>query len=168
MNQLSVLAPQGRFILGQSRRWLADLNDSHLALEPLAGLKTAGWLVGHLAVTGDFGRRICGLSTICPKEWRTHFNPGTFPSPDPATYPPMAELRDAMLNVYRGLFAEAPSAPDEVLSRPNPYVPAQPFIPTAGEFAAYLMTGHLAHHLGQLSSWHAAAGLRRTGERGED
>lgn len=97
MNQLSVLAPQGRFILGQSRRWLADLNDSHLALEPLAGLKTAGWLVGHLAVTGDFGRRICGLSTICPKEWRTHFNPGTFPSPDPATYPPMAELRDAML-----------------------------------------------------------------------
>jgi hypothetical protein len=25
------------------------------------------------------------------------------------------------------------------------------------------MTGHLAHHLGQLGSWHAAAGLRVIG-----
>ena len=78
MNALGTFAPQGKFIFGQGKRWLADLTDDHLALEPIAGTKTAGWLVGHLSVTGDFGRRICGLTPMCPKEWRAIFNPGTF------------------------------------------------------------------------------------------
>ena len=96
MNALGTFAPQGKFIFGQGKRWLADLTDDHLALEPIAGTKTAGWLVGHLSVTGDFGRRICGLTPMCPKEWRAIFNPGTFPSLDRSIYPPMAELRDMM------------------------------------------------------------------------
>lgn len=37
-----------------------DLNDSHRALEPLPRTKTAGGLIGHLCVTGDYGRKICG------------------------------------------------------------------------------------------------------------
>jgi len=56
MNALGTFAPQGKFIFGQGKRWLADLTDDHLALEPIAGTKTAGGLVGHLSVTGDFGR----------------------------------------------------------------------------------------------------------------
>jgi len=164
MNALGAFTAQGRFIFGQGKRWLADLDDTHLALEPVPGTKTAGWLVGHLSVTGDFGRRICGLTPLCPKEWRVLFNPGTFPSLDRSVYPPMAELREAIANVYKSFFADAPSAPDEVLAKPNPYTPAIGAFPTAGDFAAYLMTGHLAHHLGQLGSWHAAAGLRKSGE----
>jgi hypothetical protein len=50
-----------------------------------------------------------------------------------------------------------------VLALPNPYTLAITAFPTAGDFAAYLMTGHLAHHFGQLGSWHAAAGLRKSG-----
>ena len=168
MNTLGTFTTQGRFIFGQGKRWMADLDDSHLALEPMPGIKTAGWLVGHLSVTGDFGRRICGLTPICPKEWRALFNPGTFPSLDRSVYPPMAELRETVANVYKGFFADAPSAPDDVLARPNPYTPALGAFPTAGDFAAYLMTGHLAHHIGQLGSWHAAAGLRKVGERSGD
>jgi len=163
MNALGTFAPQGKFIFGQGKKWLADLNDDHLALEPIAGTKTAGWLVGHLAVTGDFGRRICGLTPICPKEWRTVFNPGTFPSLDRSVYPPMAELRETLGNVYRDFFSSAPNAAPDVLALPNPYTLAITAFPTAGDFAAYLMTGHLAHHFGQLGSWHAAAGLRKSG-----
>jgi hypothetical protein len=162
MNPLAAFAPQGKFIFGQGKKWLADLNDSHRALEPIAGIKTAGWLVGHLSVTGDFGRRICGLTPMCAKEWRALFNPGTFPSLDPSVYPPMSELRDMAISVYRDFFASAPDAAAETLAMPNPYTPALGAFPTAGDFAAYLMTGHLAHHLGQLGSWHAAAGLRKT------
>ena len=163
MNQLSAFAPQGRFIFGQGKRWLADLTDDHLALEPISGTKTAGWLVGHLSVTGDFGRRICGLTPMCSKEWRALFNPGTFPSLDRSVYPPMAELREIAMAVYRDFFSSAPNASEETLAMPNPYTPAIGAFPTAGDFAAYLMTGHLAHHLGQLGSWHAAAGLRKSG-----
>ena len=165
---LAPFAAQGRFILGQGKRWLADLTDEHLALEPKTGTKTAGWLVGHLAVTGDFGRRICGLTPICSKEWRALFNPGTFPSLDPSTYPPMASLRETMISVYRDFFASAPNAAAEVLAVTNPYTPAAVAFPTSGDFAAYLLTGHLAHHLGQLGSWHAAAGLRDTSARVAD
>lgn len=163
MNHLGAFTQQGRFIFGQGKRWLADLNDNHLALEPIAGTKTAGWLVGHLAVTGDFGRRLCGLTPMCPKEWRALFNPGTFPSLDRSIYPPMSVLCEAVGNVYRDFFASAPSASDDVLALPNPYTPAAGAFPTAGDFAAYLMTGHLAHHFGQLGSWHATAGLRKIG-----
>ena len=168
MNFLSAYTRQGRFILGQGKRLLADLTDDHLALEPIAGTKTAGWLVGHLSVTGDFGRRLCGLAPMCPKEWRALFNPGTFPSLDRSTYPPMAELRETVANVYYDFFASAPDAPDDVLALPNPYTPALNAFPTAGDFAAYLMTGHLAHHCGQLGSWHASAGLRPAGVRVAD
>lgn len=168
MNHLGSVTRQGKFIFNQGKRWLADLNDNHLALEPIAGLKTAGWLVGHLSVTGDFGRRICGLTPMCPKEWRTLFNPGTFPSLDRSIYPPMAALCETVANVYRDFFASAPEAPEDVIALPNPYTPALTAFPTAGDFAAYLMTGHLAHHLGQLGSWHAAAGLRNPGVRVAD
>ena len=163
MNELGRYVRQGKFIFNTGKPWLADLTDDHLALEPIAGTKTAGWLVAHLSVTGDFGRRICGLTPMCPKEWRTRFNPGTFPSTDRGTYPPMAELREMVGNVYRDFFTSAPNAADDVLAMPNPYTPAAVAFPTAGDFAAYLMTGHLAHHFGQLAIWHAAAGLRKSG-----
>ena len=163
MNHLGSFTRQGKFIFNQGKRWLADLNDNHLALEPIAGLKTAGWLVGHLSVTGDFGRRICGLTPMCPKEWRALFNPGTFPSLDRSIYPPMSELCETVANVYRDFFTSAPEAPEDVIALPNPYTPALTAFPTAGDFAAYLITGHLAHHMGQLGSWHAAAGLRNPG-----
>ena len=80
----------------------------------------------------------------------------------------MAELRDTVGKVYRDFFNEAPNAAQEVLAMPNPYTPALGAFPTAGDFAAYLMTGHLAHHLGQLGSWHAAAGLRDSSVRVAD
>lgn len=168
MNQLSAFTRQGKFIFNQGKAWLADLTDDHLALEPIKGVKTAGWLVGHLAVTGDFGRRICGLQPMCPKDWRALFNPGTFPSHDRSVYPAMAELRDMTGAVYRDFFTSAPAATADLLAVPNPYTPAAGAFVTAGDFAAYLMTGHLAHHFGQLGSWHAAAGLRQSGSAASD
>jgi hypothetical protein len=158
---LRPFAAQGRFILSQGKRWFIDLDDSHRALAPSSGGKTAGWLIGHMAVTGDFGRRVCGLTPLCSKEWRVMFNPGSHPSLDASTYPTMAGLRDTMREVYRDLLTNGPAAAAEQLALPNPYTPAIEPFPTAGDFAAYLMTGHLAHHLGQLSAWHVAAGLSR-------
>lgn len=161
MPELHHFAAQGRFILAGGQRWIRDFTDEHRAREPKAGTKTAGWLVGHLSVTGDFGRKICGLTPICSKEWRAMFNPGSQPSLDVATYPPMDELRDTMRRVYEDLFANGPLASAELLAMPNPYTPALKYFETAGEFAAYLMTGHLGHHMGQVATWHATAGLSR-------
>jgi hypothetical protein len=151
---------QGRALLSLAERALVDLSDDHLAREPAPGCKTAGWLVGHLAVTGDFGRRLCGRPPLCPKEWRAAFNPGTTPSADPAIYPSMHALRTSMLDVYGDLGSAALGASAELLASENPYAPTRKDFPTSGDFVAYLLAGHFAYHLGQLAVWRAAAGLQ--------
>ena len=150
---------QCRYQLSLASGVLVRLDDSHRALEPQPGAKTAGWLVGHLAVTGDFGRYLCGARALCPSAWRAAFNPGTRPSLDPAHYPPMSVLSETLLGVYRDLPTTAVAAKPELLARPNPYEPARADFPTSGDFVAYLMGSHLAYHFGQLVTWCAAAGL---------
>ena len=157
MHPLDAPAAQCKHHFTNSAALFSDLDDSHRALEPVAGLKTAGWLIGHICMTGDFGRKICGRPPICPKEWRVKFNPGTRPSHDAADYPPMADLLDTMHRVYADLRDAATSLDAAAAASPNPFTPAVHELPTAGEFVAYLMTGHLAYHLGQLQAWRVDA-----------
>ncbi len=157
------IAAQSRYLLAQSARIFAGLDDGHLPLEPKPGMKTAGWLIGHLAVTGDFARRLCGRAPLCPREWRATFNPGTHPSSDPGIYPSLSTLRERLVAVYSDLWAAFPSADESVLGAPNPYEPARDGFPTSGDFVAYLMTGHFGYHLGQLFAWRAAAGVPAPG-----
>lgn len=150
---------QCRHLLSLASPVMAGLSDEHLALEPRPGTKTAGWLIGHLAVTGDFGRRLCGRPPICPKEWRALFNPGSRPSLQRGDYPAMAELREAFGRVYTDFCEAAASADAAALASENPYEPTRSSFPTSGHFVAYLLSGHFAYHFGQLFAWRAAAGL---------
>ena len=147
--------------LGTATGIMKGLSDAHLALEPHPGTKTAGWLIGHLCVTGDYGRKLCGRPPVCPKEWRAKFNPATIPSHDAADYPPIAELVDTFNRIYTDLMVAAGALDAAGRDAPNSFTPAAGSIPTAGEFVAYMMTGHLAWHLGQLHAWRAAAGVGR-------
>ena len=150
---------QCRYLLSLADRTIADLNDSHLALVSSGGTKTAGWLVGHLAVTGDFARRLCGRRPICAKEWQALFNPGTLPLKNESEYPRMENLRDQFRAVYLDLCDAALDCDDELLRKENPLAQARSGFPTAGEFVKYLLTGHLGYHLGQLVAWREGAGL---------
>ena len=161
MDSMTRQAAQCRHLISQAEAAFKDLVDAHHALEPMPGVKTAGWLLGHLAVTGDFARKLCGRPAICPTEWRTQFNPGSHPSHDPASYPTMAALRDAFRAVYEDL-AESASTAGAGLDGPNPFAPTRAAFPTAGDFLGYMMTGHLAYHLGQFVAWRGAAGLARS------
>ena len=151
---------QCRQLLRIATPLMADLDDTHLALEPQTGLKTAGWLLGHLAVTGDFGRRLCGQKAISPKEWRDRFSPGSKTSTNRADYPSMDELRSAVQAVYTDFAQSALTADSSALAQPNPYEPTRGAFPTAGHFVSYLLGGHFAWHLGQLFAWRAAVGIR--------
>ena len=154
---MQAAAAQCAFLLSQYQRWLTGLADAHRGLEPAPGVKTAGWLVGHLVITGDFALKLCGRPPLAPKEWRPLFSTGTTPGQDVGAYPPMGDLVAAFDAVYRDLIAAAPAAPGDTLALPNPYEPARGAFPTAGSFVIYILTGHLGYHLGQLSIWRAAA-----------
>jgi hypothetical protein len=149
------------FMLSQARPILDGLADEHCALEPMPGTKTAGWLLGHLTFTGDYARRLCGRQPLCNDTWTRRFAPGTQPSHDPGAYPPMAELLETFGSVYTDLITAATEVPRHTLAAQNPYSVARERFPTVRDFLFYLMTAHLAYHLGQLHCWRAAAG--RTG-----
>ena len=149
---------QCRHLLKTYGPLLDGLNDSHRTLQPTPEGKTAGWLAGHLAVTGDFARRLCGAKPICPPDWRARFNPGTTPSTNDADYPPMSEMVAKVREVYSDLPVAFENG-TEKLAAENPFEPGRASFPTAGDFAAYIMTGHLGYHLGQLYGWRAAAGV---------
>lgn len=142
---------QCRYSLSSISSLLGSLDDSHRALEPLPGLKTAGWLIGHLAVTGDFGRYLCGAPSLCPRDWRAAFNPGTRPEHDATRYPAMRDLSATFHRVYQDLCGLAVEAEAALRTQPNPYEPAKGDFPMAADFIAYLLGSHLAYHTGQLS-----------------
>ena len=152
---------QCRFLLTVFEEAAKGLDDSHRAIEPQPGAKTAGWIIGHLCVTGDFGRKLCGRKSLCPIEWRALFNPGSMPSRNAGDYPPMATLVATLHEVYTDLCDAALAADPAVLARENPFTPARVAFPTSGDFVPYMLAGHLAYHTGQLVAWRAATGLGR-------
>jgi NAD(P)-dependent dehydrogenase (short-subunit alcohol dehydrogenase family) len=123
------------------------------------GTKPAGWILGHLVVSGDFLRRQWQRPPLAPRDWGPRFGPGTRPPTDPALYPAMGALREALHAVYADLAAVAPAVPPELLDRANPFEGARRAFPSLREFAVYLMTAHLGYHLGELAGWRVAAGL---------
>jgi hypothetical protein len=152
---------QCQHLLSVAKAIFVGLDDSHRAFEPQVGTKTAGWLIGHLAVTGDGGLHFCGRRPLCPKEWRVKFSRGSQPSANPDDYPPMEQ----MLAMFRGVYTDLCIAATEVdvagMEAANPYEPARAAFPTVDVFVAWMLTGHLGYHLGQLAGWRAAAGLGR-------
>lgn len=138
---------------------IADLTDEHLALCPAPGAKTAGWILGHLAVSGDYIRRKCGRPPLTPKDWGPRFAPGSQPAADRAEYPPMSELRNAVMAIYNDLAVTWPTVPAELLATPNSLPYTRDAFGSFGDFACHIMTGHLGYHLGQLVEWRSAVGL---------
>ncbi len=71
----------------------------------------------------------------------------------------MADLCRMFREVYSDLCDALANADDATLSGVNPIEAARAAFPTGREFVPYIMTGHLAYHLGQLGDWRRAAGL---------
>jgi hypothetical protein len=142
---------------------LEGLTDAHLNLEPQPGLKTAGWILGHLCISGDYALKVCGGNPRGPREWRQIFSPGTQPALDSTTYPKMSELCETFRAIYSELCERYPKVDESTLTPPTPVDIAREAFPTLREFVPYLMTSHLSYHLAQLGDWRRAAGIGHKG-----
>jgi hypothetical protein len=149
-----------RHLLTYAEVTLPDLTDEHLALVSETNGKTAGWIIGHLCVTGDFLRRKSGRAPMTPREWGPKFTIGSKPSRVRDDYPTMDELRTTFLNIYKDLAEVAADLPADLLDAPSPFEPGRARFPTMRAFMQWVLTGHLGYHLGQLYGWRSAVGLR--------
>jgi hypothetical protein len=141
------------FLTGYCQQLLDGIADERLTEQPIAGVNHPAWILGHLAWTADRALEVLGSPALLPAEWATLYGRGSTPAASRAVYPSKDELVRAFEAGYEQLRQKASAASDEQLSLPTTNPRAKGTLPTQKEFLAFLMTGHVGVHLGQLSTW---------------
>ncbi|MBK8915297.1 MAG: DinB family protein [Phycisphaerales bacterium] len=149
-----------RFMLAYADKLTADLTDEDWNRQVAPNANPPSWIMGHLAISADYGFRLLGHKPHCPREWHDAFGPDFARKGPPV---PLAVSRAEVLqrfnDGYTQLMAAAAEADPAVIAKPNgvPFFQPTP-IQTIGEALVHLMTSHLGTHLGQLSYWRRIAG----------
>lgn len=148
-----------QFLTQYGRMLVSDVPDERLSEQPSAGLNHPAWILGHLALTGDSVARLLGGEKVLPDSWQALFGAGSQPSSSRSDYPGRDELIRAFEERYERCRHLAGEATAEALSRPNPSPRLREGLPSVGDAAAFLLTGHFGLHLGQLSMWRRICGF---------
>jgi hypothetical protein len=148
-----------QLLLGYCRMMVAELPDERLAEQPLPSVNHPAWILGHLAYSGDAAvGRLGGAKTLA-EEWTKQFGPGSKVTAQRAEYPSNKELLRILDERFEQARQLAATAMVEPMALPNPNPRMKAGLPTVGDSVAFLLTGHLAMHLGQLSAWRRMLGL---------
>jgi hypothetical protein len=148
-----------RFLLQYCRMLTADIPDERFAEQPLPGVNHPAWIVGHLALSTDFANALLGGEKAFSVKWGGLSGRGSKPSSSRSEYPTKDELLQAVETGFQRACEMAATASAVDLARPNPNAIIREGLPTAGDALAFVLTGHLAAHLGQLSAWRRMIGM---------
>lgn len=149
-----------RFVLNNIRKMTDELTEADMGERPAPGTNPPRWILGHMAISADYGLKTLGQPTNCPKEWHAAFGPDfALRGPRLDLKPSRDELLTKLFAGYEALIAAANSANADTLAKAN----GQEFfrdtpIQTIGDAVSHLMTTHLALHSGQLSYWRRCTG----------
>lgn len=148
-----------QFLMQYCWMLVADIADERMAQQPLPGVNHPAWVLGHLEFSADRARGLLGAEKELPAAWTPLFGPGSKPSSSRSDYPSKDELLRAVAQGFERLRQQAAAATPEQLGQPttNPYTKGA--LPTVKDGVAFLLTGHLGVHLGQLSAWRRMTGL---------
>jgi hypothetical protein len=130
-----------------------------MAEQPLAGVNHPAWILGDLAWAAGGALGMLGADKTLPAEWATLFRPGSTPSAQRGLYPSRDELLRAVEQGYHQLRQRVAIAHPEQLSQPTTHRRTKETLPTLRDMVAFLLSGHLGGHLGQLSAWRRMNGL---------
>lgn len=156
---LESVIPVNAFLIQYCRSMLADLPDERFADQPVAGVNHPAWILGHLAWAADGVLGTLGAPKKHSPEWKALFGSGTKPTSTRRDYPSKDELIRAFEQGYHEARQSVAAATTEQLAQPTTNARAKDKLPTAKEFIAFLLTGHVGIHLGQLSAWRRLIGL---------
>ncbi len=146
------------FLAGLFERTAADIAEETLFQNSVGHGHSPVWILGHLAIVGEFGQRLLGGSVTHP-DWLRLFGPGSTDSIAPSPELTKASLTAATIENYRQLRSLASTANPDAMLQPHSLSLLQGTqIKTVGDCMTHLLTSHFNFHLAQLSSCRRAAG----------
>ena len=148
-----------RFLLGFARMLVAGVADERLVEQPLPGVNHPAWILGHLAYSADAAVGALGGTKTLARDWIVRFGPGSKLSALRTDYPAGEKLLRVVEERFDQARQLAAVVPPEQVARPNPNARLKEGLPTVRDAVAFLLTGHLGVHLGQLSAWRRMIGL---------
>jgi hypothetical protein len=148
-----------QFLIGYCGMLVADIADERMAEQPSPGVNHPAWILGHLAYSADYGVTLLGGEKTLPAEWTTLFGPGSKVSSSRSDYAPKEELARAVEQGFKRLLEYLAGATPDHWAKPTANPRMRVGLPTVKEGIAFLLTGHLGVHLGQLSMWRRLIGL---------
>lgn len=148
-----------QFFLDYFEGLIKDLPEDGLAELGAGKGHSALWLLGHLAISVDFGRMVLGLDRVCPAAWFVAFGPKSSDEiKNPGKYD-VKEMIETIRSGYPALQAAAANADPDAMQQPHQVeILKGSNLVTNADVLAHLLTTHFAMHLGQLSYWRRLQG----------
>jgi uncharacterized damage-inducible protein DinB len=150
---------QNRFLLGYCQNLVIDLPDERLTEQPLPNVNHPAWILGHLTNTFDVVTGMLGGEKKLDAAWNEKFGRMSKGTAVRSDYPSKEELLAKLLERAQAFHVMASGMSEEKLNEPNPNPRMKDAMPRTEDLVAFLMTGHFATHLGQLSAWRRMIGL---------
>ncbi len=166
-----VIADATKPLMAQAEKLLKDVGPHNAARKPRWGLggemidcNHATFVYGHLAIYPGrifslTGRDIATLGL--PTTYEELFAAGKPCVDDPSGshYPPLHEIVPVFKRGMEAALNLVVSLSDADLAKPNTNERSRARFPNVGILANFLLVGHVAMHLGQVSTWRRAMGL---------
>lgn len=133
---------------------------------PMKDLNSAAFNIGHLSIYGDRICTLCGRADlVTPMPYSADLFKAGAPCLDqPGLYPEKDVLVATFLERQRRAITALTSADEKVLRAENPAEGRmKEMFPTIGGAVNFLLVGHVAMHLGQVSAWRRVMGLGSAG-----
>lgn len=138
---------------------LKDVNAGN-AFERLAGGgQNPAWIIGHLGlVANHLIKSFGGQPNVDVEEWSKRFGGGSDVPSEPGDGPDWDAIVAAWRDAQPELLRLAGTVTKEMRKAPNTMPVLKDGLATMGDFFSFVLTGHEALHLGQLSAWRRAQG----------
>ena len=139
---------------------LADVSEAAMTVQPGGLLNHPSWTIGHLTFVLHMIGGVVGVRSCLPETFPRLFGPGSTPENDRGSYDSKDEAI-RRLRELQFLVTEAISkVEDDFLDQRFPDEAYLEVFPTIRHALAQVLIGHTAFHVGQISMWRRAMGLR--------
>ena len=147
-----------RFNLGHVEGLVKDLTDEQMVSQPNGVVNHPAWTLRHLASSSNFLAKTLGLESTIPAEWDAP-SPDGVPSGNASDYPSKADLLAALKAQHERVAAAVSNADAELFAKDSAEE-MRSYFPKVGDLVDYMLTAHEGTHIGQISAWRRAMGLK--------